>query len=498
MIAYIFTTTRIYIVNLGCKGMLFIAVFMSLSGCLRQNTIQRKSIDDLFNEATWKAQERAPVITGQSSVEPGTQSLGLNAIGASELGDSPTQVRMSDSSLIDETFDQTDIREAIGILATLAGRSVVVDDTVGGVTSAQIRGASFDAALSRVLAPLGLYYAIEDGTYFVAPAEPDSPLFKKIARRYQYAPFHHNVKGLVALLPPRYKNFTNSSEERNLILIDAPPEIGNEILVRLREMDTPIPQIELEAIVCVTAPDSGFRFGLDWNHAVRVNGVDSLHAGLSGLTFSGATSPNGNRNAFSDFAVTSAFVRLLASEGYITIRAAPRVTTKDGQKANIAINRETFFSVQGNANNTFFTPVIQKVEAGISLEITPRVHGDMISVSIGKAEVSEDIRTNDTRPELTSNPYPIINRRTVSTHVNVPEGHTIVIGGLVQRQTIERVNRIPILSKIPVAGRLFQTIEKQEQDAEVAIFISPKRVIDRLPELEAPSSLHAPNPIPIQ
>jgi type II secretory pathway component GspD/PulD (secretin) len=286
------------------------------------------------------------------------------------------------------------------------------------------------------------------------------------------------------LLPPRHKKFVNSSDTRNIILIDAPPEIGEEILTRIREMDTPVAQIELEAIVCVVAPDSGFRFGLDWNHVVGVQGVDSLKAGMTGLSFSGSSSPSGARNAFSDFAVTSAFVRLLAQEGYITIRAAPRVTTKDGEKATIAINRETFFSLQGAAANAFFSPTIQKVEAGITLEITPRLHGDMISVNIAKAEVSEDIRSSDA--VLTSNPYPIINRRTVSTNVNVPESHTIVIGGLVQRQTVERVNRIPILSRIPLAGRLFQTIEKQEQDAEVAIFISPKIVGDNYSCRESP------------
>jgi len=399
---------------------------------------------------------------------------------------------------INEDFDQTDVREAIQVLATNSNHTVIVDDTVGGVTSAHIESSTFDTALSKVLAPLGFYYSYQDGTYYVAPPDPDSPLFPKIAKRYQYSPLHHDNKVLLPLLPPRYKKFISSSDSRNLILIDAPPEIGEEIMVRIREMDTPVAQIELEAIVCVVAPDSGFRFGLDWNHVVGVNGVDSFKAGITGLSFSGTTSQAGARSAFSDFAVTSAFVRLLAQEGYITIRAAPRVTTKDGERATIAINRETFFSLQGSAANAFFSPVIQKVEAGISLEITPRLHGDMISVNIAKAEVSEDIRSSDA--VLTSNPFPIINRRTVSTNVNVPEGHTIVIGGLVQRQTVERVNRIPVLSKIPLAGRLFQTIEKQEQDAEVAIFISPKLVVDSyacresssfsgvpsVPELQAP------------
>jgi type IV pilus assembly protein PilQ len=426
---------------------------LMLCGCLGQNVIHRKSVNDLFAEASVNAMERSGVVQPSDAYAlPAGESEFARMVGPSELSKPSPPPRLLPGVVINETFDQTDVREAIDVLATTANRTVIVDDAVGGVTSVQMRGVPFDDALKKVLAPLGLHFAIEGDTYFIAPADPRSPLFSKIARRYQYAPVHHNVKGLMNLLPARHREFITNSDERNLILIDAPPEIGHEILERLGEMDTPVPQIELEAIVCVTSPDSGFRFGLDWNHVVGVNGIDSLKAGMTGLSFSGSTSQAGAKNAFSDFAVTSAFVRLLAQEGYITIRAAPRVTTKDGEKANISIHRETFFSLQNNVPNAFFVPNIQKVEAGITLEITPRVHGDMISVNIAKAEVSEDIRSSDVRPELTSNPYPIINR----------------------------INRIPYLSRIPVAGKLFQTIEKQEQDAEVAIFISPKRVVDNL------------------
>ncbi len=209
---------------------------------------------------------------------------------------------------------------------------------------------------------------------------------------------------------------------------------------------------------------------------VGVQGIDSLKAGMTGLSFSGSASREGLRDTFADFAVTSAFVRLLAQEGYITIRAAPRVTTKDGEKAQISISRETFFSLQPANSNLLFRQDVQKVESGISLDIIPRVYGDMVSCRIAKAEVSEDIRTQDSRTELTANPFPIINRRQVSTDVVVRDGHTVVIGGLVQRQTVDRVNRIPGLSRIPLLGKAFQTVEKQEQDAEVAIFISPRIV----------------------
>ncbi len=484
-----------------------LVLLITLLGCRSMDKIERKSIDHLYAEAVTDAANRAdanrqmnflptesiienddsavyeqePPLPFGSNLVIADEGIGLPGTHATRRTNASVSMTSTTADTgpqkpISETFEQTDIREAIQILASLAEVSVIVDDSVGGVTSATIEDATFEQSLEQILLPVGLVYAKHGNNYVIAPPDPDSPLFDYISQRNHYVPEHHQPAILTSLLPSRFKPFIQSQPERNLIIVDAPAGISNDIIARLRELDQPVPQVELEAIVCVVAPDSGFRFGLDWGHVVGVDGVDSLKAGLTGLTFSGSASPKGFNDSFSDFAVTSAFVRLLAQEGYITIRAAPRVTAKDGEKANISINRETFFSLQPSSSNVFFQQSVQKVEAGISLEITPRVHGDMVSVNIGKAEVSEDIRTSEARSELTSNPYPIINRRVVSTNVNVRDGHTIVIGGLVQSQTVDRINRIPGLSKIPVFGNMFKTIEKQKQDAEVAIFICPRIV----------------------
>ncbi len=154
---------------------------------------------------------------------------------------------------------------------------------------------------------------------------------------------------------------------------------------------------------------------------------------------------------------------------------------KDGEKANISINRETFFSPQGiqsangATNGSFFVQQnIQKVLSGISLDITPEIRGDMVTINIEKAEVSEDIRTVNT--DLALNPYPIINRRSVSTTVHVKDGKTIVIGGLVQNETVERQNSVPGISRIPGLGYLFRSKQLQTREADVVIFISPRIV----------------------
>jgi type IV pilus assembly protein PilQ len=496
---------------------LFVLGFM---GCCIHDRIERKSISDLYNEAIDSAARRPEIIQpcfpspigelqplGESSLsgevvdpvdfqdkKPSVSRPELLPIDKSEPLNSGTSsyprlpgVRVhlpsivaashqTTSNRVSEIFEQTDIREAVQILATAAGETVVVDETVGGVTSAQIDNESFEDALKKILMPLGLVYARVEGKYVIAPPEPDSPLFSYVSQRSQYSPHYHQVAQLVELLPPRFKPFLHASIERNIVIVDAPQEIRQDIVKRLRELDQPVPQVELEAIVCVVSPDSGFRFGLDWGHAVGVNGTESLRAGMNGLSFTGAASPNGIDNTFADFAVTSAMLKLLVKEGYITIRAAPRVTTKDGEKASISLNREAFFSLQPSSSSVLFRQDVQKVESGISLEITPRVHGNMVAVDISKAEVSEDIRGSDTSSDSSTSSFPIINRRVVKTNVNVRDGHTIVIGGLVQSQSVDRITRVPVLSRIPILGNIFKTVDKQKQDAEVAIFISPRIV----------------------
>lgn len=376
--------------------------------------------------------------------------------------------------LINEFFDQSEIREAINIVAEIAGKSVILEEQIGGSVTVQIRSNDFEDALEALLLPLGLVFAKVDDTYLIASPDPDSTFFHLIAKRRHFQPQYRNSADLVDLLPARYKEYYRIIESRNIIAIEAPENTLNELTEQLTELDQPVPQVVLEAVVCVTSPDSEFRFGLDWNHVLTVNSANQLDVGLSGLAFSGAVSPAGARNAFSDAAVTSAFLQLLSQEGYVTIRSAPRTIAKDNEKALISIARETFFSLQPTSSNVLFRQDVQKVDSGIVLEFTPRIHGDIVSLDIHRAEVSEDIRSSTANSEFDTNPFPIINRRSVETKVDVRDGQTIAIGGLLQRQKIRRTNEVPGLSAIPGIGKLFTTSEEQDYEVEVAIFISPK------------------------
>lgn len=384
--------------------------------------------------------------------------------------------RAGDGILINEEFIETDIREVLTMLTTEAELDLVMDDKVGGVVNASCQNLTVDDAIAKVLMPLGLAHARRGNQIIVAPPDPTSPLFSMVSVKRDFRPLHLESKALLETVPETWSQYVTSIESAKLILVQAPPQIADEIIERFQTVDQAVPQVVLEAIICVVSPDSGFQFGLDWQHAVELDGAEALALGATGLALNGQISQAGLNDVFSDFSSTSAFIKLLNEQGYLTIRASPHVMAKDGEPANISINRETFFSVQPPGaqgdNAVFFQQDIQKVDAGITLDITPHIRGDVVTIDIEKAEVSEDVRSANN--ELSVNPFPIINRRSVSTTVSVKNGRTIVIGGLVQRETIDRVNKIPGLSRLPGVGYLFQTTQRQTRDAEVVIFISPR------------------------
>jgi len=463
------------------------------AGCIGLRSSPKPEVQDLIQQALAKSDQSHDIAVVSAESRPNENIVSVDEFGnpiletASPIGLGLRRGngRSLESSTplpnVSEEFVETDVREALLILAEDAKIDLVMDEKVTGIVNSRIDNLPVDVAIEKILLPLGFVSARDENRIIVAPADPESPLFSYVSESIEYRPQHVEVPTLMAAVPTGLKDFAKSIEGTNLIMIEAPTHFADLIIDRFVSIDQPIPQVVLEAIICVVSPDSGFQLGLDWQHAVELNGDTALRLGSKGLALSGAASRNGLDSIFSDFSTTSAFIKLLNENGYLTIRASPHVMAKDGEKANISINRETFFSPQplqsgdGTTNGSFFVQQnIQKVLSGISLDITPEIRGDIVTINIENAEVSEDIRSVNS--DLALNPFPIINRRSVSTTVHVKDGKTIVIGGLVQNETVQRENNVPGLSRIPGLGYLFRSKQRQTREADVVIFISPRIV----------------------
>jgi type II secretory pathway component GspD/PulD (secretin) len=473
---------RALLLMCGCVGM---------SGCRWFQDRPRPTIQALFDQAVQDSNQNA-----ENTYVPYEDAEGEQALHAAEEVGTPLALASDESTphgVITESFQDTDIREALQMLADDAKMSVIVDEKVKGVTNATITELTFDAALDKILMPLNLVWARQNGQYLVGLPDPDSALFAQIAEHHEFHPANFQANEILPVLPEKMKKYVRIVEKANVLIVDAPKRQSAAIIDRFNQIDQPVPQVILEAIVCIVSPDCDFKFGFDWSQAVNVNGADPFSVGVQSLGISGAISRGGAKQAFGDFAVTSAFVRLLAEHGYLAIRASPRVMAKNGEKANISINRETFFSPQAlttggtssTSQNFIFQQNIQKVDTGIVLDIVPQIRGDEVTINIEKAEVSEDVRVNSADA---SNPYPVINRRSVATTVHVRDGKTMVIGGLVQRQSVEHVSQVPGLSRLPLIGNAFKSIQRQDRDAEVVIFISPRIVMPSVAMERKPTS----------
>ena len=438
-----------------------------LSACEAEPS--RRSMSDLFQEAL----DSSRVLNEDPAELAAARHLGGDTAlaGLRELRPEPAPA--DEGPRVSDTFVETDVQQALQSLAAQSGQSLIIDEQVRGIVTTTIEDEPFGAALRKVLLPLGFVYRRVGGQYLVGTDDPNSALFPHIAERFEYFTRHAAPRELLELMPEKLKPFLRTSDRRNLVIVEAPRSIAERILYELRQSDAPAPQVVLEAMVVVYAPEDAFRFGFDFEQGIKISGNEAVNLGLNGLAMSGVVGP-GQLEGLKNFTFTSAMLRAMAREGYVAIRAAPRVMAKDGEKASITIGRETFFTVQPDTGTLLIRQDLEKVESGITLDITPVIRGDTVTVTIDRAEVSEDIRGNI--EGSASDRFPTINRRTVSTTVHVKDGQTIVIGGLVQRQQIDRVDKVPLLGDIPGIGLLFQQIDKQSQEAEVAIFISPKIV----------------------
>lgn len=207
-------------------------------------------------------------------------------------------------------------------------------------------------------------------------------------------------------------------------------------------------------------------------NAILNNGQHTLNTAL------GATAAGANLGGVYNNGELTAAIRWLTTNGTIKLVAEPRVTTLSGHPASILGGGEfavpTIIGLGGGQNTTFRG-------FGTSMIVTPTiVDRDLIRLQV-QAEHSEI--NNGTAV----NGIPGTNAKRVETTVQLREGQTLAIGGIISRQTTTTVSRIPLLGAIPKIGPLlFHSKSSQEGDTELLILVSPEIVHPMEPDEVAP------------
>jgi len=179
-------------------------------------------------------------------------------------------------------------------------------------------------------------------------------------------------------------------------------------------------------------------------------------------------------------------IRALSEKGLFQSLAEPNLITQDGKEANFLAGGEFPYPVvQGQAANTSVTIVFK--EFGIRLKFTPTILDDVIHLKVAP-EVSSLDFTNGV--VMQGFRIPALSTRRTETEVELADGQTFAVAGLLDNNVSETLSRVPGIGDIPVLGYLFRSRAYQKHSTELVVMITP-RIIHRgsygvTPNLPAP------------
>jgi general secretion pathway protein D len=267
------------------------------------------------------------------------------------------------------------------------------------------------------------------------------------------------------------------------LIVIASPDRYAEYLPLFEQIDKPRDQVQIESAVVELSTDRLAELGVELATAdvpSATSGVIGAVGTTFGLTTANAAGtglipvppPNGGLTAaiFKDLNI-AAIIRLSQQDQNVAFIAGPLVTTNDNCKATVQIDEnrqteQTTIASTGQTSNTAGATVT----ATISLEITPHINEE------GTVRMEIVSLTQEFEPTTTvagGVPLYNTNSRKAITQVTVPNGSTVVIGGLTRTEATKTISKVPFLGDIPLLGFFFRDTQSELTRLNLCIFITP-------------------------
>jgi type IV pilus assembly protein PilQ len=393
-----------------------------------------------------------------------------------------------------------DIKDVLRSFAQISGLNIVVQPGVSGTVTVELDSVPWDQALEMILKVNGLGMQLEGNVLRIAPratlqqeAEQEQQLLRAqalsvplrtVMRRISYADagsiaqvlLRRGGPGAGGSLMSDRGSITVDGRTNTLIIKELPAYMDTVIAV-IENLDTPEPQVMIEARIVETTKRFSRSLGVAWGF----NGVaDAQHGNTTGLIFPNNVSGDGGVNLLTggsngflnidmgnilDTFRLNAQLQVAEAEGLINVLSAPKVATLNNNSADIQSGLQ--IPIQTVANNTV---TVQFVNATLHLSVTPHVTAE--------GTVLMDINVQKREPQLAfavvgATNAPIATKE-AKTRVIVRDGGTTVIGGIYKVSTDQGEDRVPGLANIPLIGHLFRNHRRNDENEELLIFITPR------------------------
>lgn len=251
-------------------------------------------------------------------------------------------------------------------------------------------------------------------------------------------------------------------------------------------------QVLIEMTIVEVELSDNYQAGVDWqrlsnNGGLGSNGISVQNNQLGANLKVPPFFTLGYNDSDPDGSNISATLRLLQEFGDTKVLSSPKVMALNNQTALLkVVNENVFFTVEldirdATANipeRRTFTSDIHTVPVGLVLSVTPQISkGGLISLNIRPTISRITGFAVDPAPRLAGadfdNLIPEIQVREIESLLQVSDGRTVVLGGLMQNERKSSKSGVPGLSRIPKVGKLFSYSKDNLVKTELVIFLKP-------------------------
>lgn len=277
-----------------------------------------------------------------------------------------------------------------------------------------------------------------------------------------------------------------AEKSTNTLIIYANKEEYEQIKRIIDELDQRKKQILVSALITEVSEQALKEIGVRWQ-ILGTQGGAAFRGGISKQDFFSTLKSSGliagvlssagttiNIGGTDFFFPDLVFLLSLLQKGSgFNVISSPKILTMDNLEAQINVAQvvpfaeSTKFDINGNPIITF-----DYKEVGLKLKVTPHISGNNVILELHQ-EINEVVSLEKLQLGQITYQIPTTTKREIDTTITVENGKTVILGGLISKKTIKSMEGIPLISKVPVVGRLFRYNSDEFNKTNLFVFITP-------------------------
>ncbi|WP_218057114.1 MULTISPECIES: type IV pilus secretin PilQ [unclassified Gilliamella] len=385
---------------------------------------------------------------------------------------------------ISMAFYQTDIAIILQALADSKQMNLVMSEDISIKQTIKLNNVDWHKALKIILDSANLQAEIDDNILLISKAIDPEILLQKQQSEQREKELNQPISSLFIavnyadpttliemiqqqdLLSQRGR-VTFDKRTNSLVIADVPKQFAN-IKKLVKTLDKPMPQVHISAHIVTMSDESMSELGIKWGYEGSSSQLlDKFDVGLG---VSHSTSTVGFNLAKLSGHLLNLELSALESENQLEIIASPNLLTANQNMASIKQGTEIPYEVSSGSNGA---TSIEFKHAVLGLEVTPKILSDelmVLDLYITQNTAGRSIKRSDNGEVLA------IDTQEIKTQVQIKNGETVVLGGIVQQVNTKNKQKVPSAGDIPLIGRLFKHNSNKQQKRELVIFITPQLV----------------------